>query len=370
MARAVASAGGLSEPREVHSEASGAAFWCAERSCLGRYFEVSFELGAMKVLLCDHIQPDVDMEREMLSAAGIDCVVAQCRTPGEVIRSAQDSDAIFVQYAPITREVIEALPGLALVAINAVGVDNIDINAAEEHGVWVCNVPDASVNEVATHALALALSAIRHLPQYDRSVRSGEWQPDATGPLRRPRALTLGILGLGAIGRELARLAAPCFAELLGCDPQLPTDAWPANVRVASLEALFEDSDIVSLHLPLTEQTRGLIGKDLLNRMKHGSHLVNVARGAILDHEALLDALDSGQVAGAALDVFAQEPPDPDDLLLKHPNVQVSPHAAYYSTDSEIELRRRAVENILSWHSTGTPTKAVVTGQPRISGEL
>ena len=149
----------------------------------------------MRVLLTDHLQPDVELERSMLAAADIDMVVAQCCTSDEVIDAAGDAESLFVQYAPITRRVIESLPGVKLITINAVGVDNIDVVAAREHGVWVCNVPNASVNEVATHALAMALSLIRHLPWFDQSVRECQWQPEAVGSLRRPSTLTLGGLG-------------------------------------------------------------------------------------------------------------------------------------------------------------------------------
>ncbi len=319
--------------------------------------------GVMKVLLTDYQQADVDMERELLSAAGIEIAVAQCRTCEAVIDAAHDADAMLVQYAPITRAVIEALPNIRLVTIGGVGVDNIDVDAAREHGVWVCNVPDGSVGEVATHTLAMVLSLVRHLPLFDRSVRAGDWHHESTGELLRPMAMKLGIAGFGRIGQELARLAGPCFGEILANDPFLDASRWPGAARRVSMEVLFAESDVVSLHLPLTAETRNLVSHDLLGQMKRGSYLVNASRGGLIDTEALMAKLDDGHIALAALDVLPVEPPDPDDAIVTHDRVLLSPHAAFYSVESDVEGRRRAVENVIAWHRTGCPTNVVVAGK-------
>ncbi|MDP7523793.1 MAG: C-terminal binding protein [Arenicellales bacterium] len=317
----------------------------------------------MKVLLTDYQQADAEMECALLLGAGIEVAVAQCHSPDEVIEAAYDADALVVQYAPITRAVIEALPNIRLVTINAVGVDSIDVDAAREHGVWVCNVPDASVGEVATHALAMALSLIRHLPSFDQSIRAGNWQHTGTGELLRPAETKLGILGFGRIGQELARLATLCFGEILAHDPFIEASRWPGTARQVSLETLFVQSDIVSLHLPLTVETRNIVSHDLLGKMKHGSYLVNVSRGGLLDVEALIARLDDGQIALAALDVLPNEPPAPGDAIVTHNRVLLSPHAAYYSVQSDVELRRKAVNNVISWYRAGHPTNVVVAGR-------
>jgi len=229
--------------------------------------------------------------------------------------------------------------------------------------VWVCNVPDASVGEVATHALAMALSLIRHLPSFDQSIRAGNWQHTGTGELLRPVEMKLGILGFGRIGQELARLATLCFGEILAHDPFIEASRWPGSARQVSLETLFAQSDIVSLHLPLTAETRNIVSHDLLGKMKRGSYLVNVSRGGLLDAEALIARLDDGQIALAALDVLPNEPPAPDDAIVAHNRILLSPHAAYYSVQSDVELRRKAVNNVIACYRTGHPTNVVVAGR-------
>ena len=319
----------------------------------------------MRVSFTDFIQPDLELERALLRAAGLELIAAepQCATDEDVIRAAQGATALVVQSAPVTARVFSALPDLRLVSVPGIGVDMIDIEAAREHGVWVAHVPDGNITEVACHALAMALSLVRHLPLYDAAVRAGTWSYDGTGPLYRPGKLTLGVIGLGKIGRLVAAYAAPVFGNVIGFDPLLPAAAWPEGVqREHSLPALCAASDVVTFHLPLTKDTRGLVNRDLLARMKFGSYLVNVSRGAIVEIPDLLAALDSGHLAGAALDVLPQEPPDPDDPVLKHPKVVLSPHAAFYSLEADTELRRRSVTNVIAFLETGRPENVVVEG--------
>jgi D-3-phosphoglycerate dehydrogenase len=319
----------------------------------------------MKVLLTDTQQSNTDLERELLQAAGLECAVAQCGTPEEVIEAGQDAEAFVASYAPITEKVFAALPRLRFVTALGVGVDHIDVAAARRHGAWVANVPDANINEVATHALAMALAMIRHIAFFDRAVRAGRWDYAATGPLRRPSTLTLGILGLGRIGRLLAELARPSFKAILGHDPYLSASLWPESVAPRDLDALFRESDVVSLHLPLTEENRNLVDRERLAAMRPGSYLVNVARGGLVDLDGLLHHLDRGRLAGAALDVLPEEPPPPDHPVMRHPRVLVNPHAAFYSLESEEEARRKAIENVVTWVAEGRPPYVVVEGEER-----
>ena len=193
-----------------------------------------------KVLITDSEYPDAGaIERDVLEAAGFELTVAQCRTAGQVVEAAGDAVALLVQYAPVTREVLEALPHVRIIVRYGVGVDNFDLDAARDVGVWVANVPDYGVREVATHALGMCLALVRHLPFFDRDVRSGNWHYLATGPLRRPGTLTLGVLGHGRIGSATAQMAVPCFERVLACDPYIPAPAFPSNVERVDHDALF-----------------------------------------------------------------------------------------------------------------------------------
>jgi D-3-phosphoglycerate dehydrogenase / 2-oxoglutarate reductase len=317
----------------------------------------------LRVLVTDADYGALDIEAELLSAAGHELLTAQCRTPEELIAAAQDADAVLVQYAPITAEVLEALPRLRLVSRYGVGVDVVDQDAARARGVWVCNVPDYGTVEVALHAVAMLLALLRNLAVHDRHVHAGRWDHRLGGRLPRPGGLTLGVVGLGRIGRTTMEGAAPWFGQCVGYDPYLPDDAWPAGVERLGLEELFARSNAVTLHLPLTAETQGLVGADLLGRMPAGSYLVNTARGGLVDLDAVLQALEDGRLTGVGLDVLPQEPPPAGHPLLTHPRALLSPHVAWYSEEAEVELRRKAVQNVVGWAETGRPDYVVVEGR-------
>ncbi len=318
----------------------------------------------MKVLITDFDYADVELERHVLEGAGLELITAQCRIEEDVIEAGRGVSALLTQYAPITARVLAELPELRMVGRYGVGYDIVDVEAARERGVWVANVPDYGTEEVAVHALSMALALLRHLPLYDRDVKGGRWHPASTGPLFRLKNLTLGVVGLGRIGGTFARRASPWFGKTLGCDPYLGEDAWPEGVKRASLEEVFSESLVVSLHPPLTEETREFIDRDLLGRMPEGSYLVNTARGGLVVMDDLLWALEEGPPAGAALDVLPHEPPPPDHPLLSNPNVILTPHAAFYSLEAEEEVRRKAAQNVVSWASEGHPLYPVVEGRP------
>jgi D-3-phosphoglycerate dehydrogenase / 2-oxoglutarate reductase len=319
--------------------------------------------SGVRVLVTDADYGDSDIEADVLTAAGHELLTAQCRTADDVIAAAQDIDALLVQYAPVTADVLAALPRLRLVSRFGVGVDVVDTDAARERGVWVCNVPDYGTSEVALHAVAMLLGLLRNLAGHDREVRAGRWDHRLGGRLPRPGGLTLGVVGLGRIGRLTMERAAPWFGACVGYDPHLPEDAWPAGVERLGLEELFARSDAVTLHLPLTRETKDLVGADLLARMPAGSYLVNTSRGGLVDPDAVLAALDDGRLAGVALDVLPEEPPPAGSPLLVHPRALVTPHVAWYSEDAETELRRKAAGNVVEWARTGRPTYPVVEGR-------
>ena len=316
----------------------------------------------MKLLITDYDFPDLELERGLFAEASIEVAAAQCRSEQAVIEAAAGCAALLVQYAPITERVLAALPQVGIVSRIGAGYDSVDLAACARHGVWLANSPDYGVGEVATHALGMALALQRHLPFYDRDVRAGKWHYLSPGTIRRAANLTVGILGLGRIGKRFAHLARNCFARVIACDPYIIDGDFPAYVERVTLQQLFETADVISLHVPLTPQTRGMVDAALLARMKRGAVLVNTARGAVIDIEALPAALDDGRLAAAGLDVLPQEPLATDHPLARHPRVLLSPHAAFYSIEAEAELRRKAAMNIVQWARSGRPAYCVVPG--------
>ncbi|MCS6944024.1 MAG: C-terminal binding protein [Burkholderiaceae bacterium] len=302
----------------------------------------------------------------MFREAGMEFVQAQCRTEQDVIDAAAGCDGLLVQYAPVNARVFAARPQIRIASRYGAGYDTINIDDARAYGVWVANAPDYGVGEVATHALAMALALLRHLPQFDRQVRAGRWHYTMTGPLPRVSDLTLGIIGFGRIGKRLAHLGRNVFARVIACDPYLIDGDFPPYVQRVDLETLCAQADVVSLHVPLTDETRGLINARTLSRMRRGAILVNTARGAVVDTDALLSALNAGALAAAALDVLPQEPPPAHHPLFAHPRVLLSPHAAFYSEAAEVELRCKAVQNLIDWARTGRPRYVVVEGRNQI----
>jgi D-3-phosphoglycerate dehydrogenase len=319
----------------------------------------------MKVLITDYDFPDIELERGIFATAGIELVEGQCRTEQAVIEAAAGCSALLVQYAPITDRVLEALPQVGIASRMGAGYDTIDPAACARHGVWLSNSPDYGVGEVATHALAMALSLLRHLPFYDRDVRAGNWHYLSAGKIRRASGLTVGILGLGRIGKRFAHLARNAFARVVACDPYIIDGDFPAYVERVMLPQLFETADIISLHVPLNDETRGMVNGALLSSVQPGTILVNTARGAVVDIDALLAALESGRIAAAGLDVLPREPLAADQPLARHPRVLLSPHAAFYSVDAEVELRRKAALNVVQWAKSGRPAYCVVQGTRR-----
>lgn len=317
----------------------------------------------MRVLITDYDFPDVDLELALFREAGVEVVTAQCRTEEQLIEAAKGCDALLVQYAPVNARVLAARPEIRIASRFGAGYDNINTDDARKHGVWVANSPDYGMGEVATHALGMALALIRHLAIYDRDVREGKWHYLTPGPIRRAEDLTLGILGLGRIGKRMAHVSRHCFARLVACDPYIDDGEFPEDVARVGLMELFTQSDVISIHVPLNDKTRGMVGKHLLGAVRPGAMLVNTARGAIVNLDHLLAALDAGRLDGAALDVLPIEPPPADDPIMKHPRVLLTPHAAFYSVEGERELRRKAAQNLVDWARTGRPTYVVVEGR-------
>ena len=316
-----------------------------------------------KVLYSDNDYPDIELERELFRRHGIDVIVAQCRTEDEVIVAAQGCFGILVQYAPVTERVLAALPEVGIVSRIGAGYDTIDTEACARHGVWVANSPDYGVGEVATHALGLALAVARNIVACHRDIAAGNWHYLSSGRLTRPREMTLGIVGLGRIGKRMAQISRDVFRRVVAYDPYLIDGDFPVFVeRVPTLDALARVATVVSLHTQLTRETRGMIDATFFAAMPRGGYLVNTARGAIVDVPSLVDALDSGHLGGAGLDVLPVEPVPRDSRVVGHPRVVLTPHSAFYSIEGEQELRRKAAQNLATWLSVGRPEYVVSAG--------
>lgn len=299
------------------------------------------------VVVTDLDQPSLAEEEAVSAAEGFELVRAECRTEEEVIRAGKGADGLIVQYAPITRAVFEALPDLKVVGRYGVGVDTIDVDAATEFGVAVCNVPDYGTEDVSDHAVALALSVARGVVGLDRAMRGGNYSLAPVQPLHRVAGRVFGVVGLGLIGAATARKASGVGYEAIGFDPLHEAGTTtPDGTKVVTFDELISRSDVVSLHVPLNKHTHHLINADVLAKMKPGAVLVNTCRGGVVDTEALVEALRTGGIRAAALDVFEQEPLPADSPLLELPNTVLTPHAAWYSEESQVELKRRTAQNV------------------------
>ena len=292
---------------------------------------------------CDH--PSIELEQAIFTAAGHEVVVAQCRTADEVIVAGHGAAALLAQYAPITDAVMTALPSFRVVGRYGVSLDNIELPAAARHGIAVVNVPDYCIDEVADHAIGLLLSLSRGITFLDRAIHAGTWDFRRGGQLRRASEMRLGIIGLGRIGAATARRALALRFEVVATDPRSPE---LEGVRLVGLNELLETSDIVSMHAWLDPATRHMLDAAALARMQPGAFLVNTSRGGLIDQAALVEALRSGHLGGAALDVLEREPIAPDDPLLALSNVILTPHAAFYSPQSMVEMKTRVAEGIVA----------------------
>lgn len=289
----------------------------------------------MRVLVADPSY-SLDQVREII---GDRVVVETARAPW------QGDDVVGLLTGPDYRvgvEELERLPALKVVATCSVGHDHVDLDAAAGRDVWVCNVPDYCIEEMADSSLALLLALLRGVVALDRSVRAGGWDHTVAGPLHTFRGLKLAVIGFGRIGHALAKKALALGFGVWAVDPHLPEEKiTAAGVRPARLEDALASCRAFSLHSLLTDETRGLLGAAELARMPRGSYLVDTARAALVDFDAVLSALESGQLAGAAFDVLPVEPPSPDAPAPEHPNLIVNPHAAWYSPATEHEAYRR-----------------------------
>lgn len=298
-----------------------------------------------KVVICDYYYESLTQEREILSGIGAEVLDYHCTTEDEVISAAEDCDALICQFAPITRRVIQSLKRCKVIVRYAIGVDNIDLKAAEECGITVCNVPDYSIDEVSNHAIALLLDCAKKLTFLAGQVKQGHTGYGTVKPLFRMEGRALGLMGFGRIPRMVARKMSGFGVRMIAFDPMMDhAAARELGVVPVGFQQLLEESDYLSVHCPLTAETRHLFDRRAFEKMKASAIFINTARGAIVKEEDLIWALENHQIAMAGLDVTETEPIPKEHPLLQMDNVLVTPHVAWYSEEAVLELQRKAAE--------------------------
>lgn len=309
----------------------------------------------MKIMYTDIDHKDLGIERKVIEDAGFSFTISQCKTEEEVITNCKGADILINQYAPITEKVCEALPELKMVVRYGVGVNNIDVKACLDHGVTVCNVPDYGTNDVADHALALTMTLMRKILFMNDYTKHTGWDCTQCFPIVRMSELVVGIVGYGRIGKAYAERMHAMGCTIIACDHHLQPGeiADCGYVTGATLDEVIERSDIISLHCPPVKGSY-MLDADAVDRMKDGVYIVNCARGGIIDEAALDKALESGHVAGAALDCTLLEPMPVEAPIFRHDNLICTPHMAWYSVEASADLKRKVAEQAVKFALTGT----------------
>jgi D-3-phosphoglycerate dehydrogenase len=317
---------------------------------------------AHKVVFADTTASDYDVEKQVIADAALDLDVSyhQTRDPAEVARIAADADAVIMSWAPLTRDVLSALTRCRIVARYGIGVDMIDLDAATDLGIVVCNTARYAIDEVSTQAITLLLMLNRQILAQIEGIKLGGEALRGVAPPRRLRGQRLGLVGLGNIGLAVASKARGLGLDVVAFDPYIQQrQSEIAGTPLIALDELLRTSDYISIHCPLNASTRHLIGARAFELMKPTAYLVNTARGAIVDQAALVEALAKHQIAGAGLDVVEEEPLPAEDPLRELPNAIVTPHLAHWSVESALECRRTAVEHVITFLKGGQPADVV-----------
>ncbi len=303
-------------------------------------------MARFKVVVTDYVFPNIQPEKKILDdiADVIDCKDAS----DEALKAElADADGVLNCYRKFPRAFIEAAGKCKGIVRYGIGVDTIDIPVATERKIIVCNVPDYCIDEVSDQAMAMILACTRKLTVSDHLVKSGTWSLAPLKPMYRLRGRTLGLFGFGKIPRMVAEKARPFGFRLITCDPYITDEfAQKHGVTRVDFDTLLRESDIISVHAPLVEETRGIFNAVAFAKMKHGAILVNTARGPLVNEADLAQALAEGKLAVAGIDVLSTEPPAPDNPVLKAPNVILAPHAAWYSEEALLDLQCNAAKEI------------------------
>jgi len=315
------------------------------------------------IAVTDSPFPSLDPAKAALARIDPELRVAKSASADDVLAVARDADAILVTYAKLPGDLLRQLRRCKAIGRFGLGVDNIDVAAAAELGITVTYVPDYCMQEVSDHAMALLLALARKVPQSNALVQAGRWEMPAVVPIHRLAGRVLGLVGFGNIPRELAPKAKAFGLRVVAHDPYVSQQVLDAaRVQRLSFDQLLENSDFVSIHAPLLSATRGLFNAEVFRKMKKGARLINTARGPLVDEDALVAALDSGQLAGAALDVVVVEPLPKDSKLIGHDNVILTPHTAFYSVEALNELQTKCAADVARVLSGEPPVYPVKTG--------
>jgi D-3-phosphoglycerate dehydrogenase len=316
-----------------------------------------------KVAITDYNFDSLDLEAAILEPLGCEIHSAKRPTPQELTALVKEADYVITQFAPVTASVIQAMESCKVIVRYGVGVDNVDLEEARKKGIPVCNVPDYCTDEVADHTLALILAVTRRMVTLANSVRSGAWKlPVPSHQVRVLKGMTVGLVGFGRIGREVAERLKPFKCRLMVFDPVVSeADIRSSGCIPVPLEELCKTSDLISLHCPSTQETRGMLNRDAIAKMKPGVLLINVARGDLVGTEDLIEALESGRIGAAGLDVANPEPVPAESPLLKMEQVILSPHVASVSAKAVVVLRESAAKTV-ACAVRGEPLPNVVNG--------
>jgi D-3-phosphoglycerate dehydrogenase len=316
-----------------------------------------------KVAITDYTFPSLDVETAILGPLGCQLVSRQCKTAAELIDLVGDADHVITQFAPVSAQVIDAMRRARVIVRYGIGVDNVDLEAARVRGIPVCNVPDYCIDEVADHTLALILATTRQVVANGNAIRSGQWVLAVPlAAMKTLRDMTIGMVGCGRIGREVVRRLLAFKCPVLVHDPLVPAgDIECLGCVPATLDEVLSASDLVTLHCPSTPQTRRLLNRQSLARMKHGAILVNVSRGDLIETAALVEALQQGRLSACALDVCDPEPVPAESPLRTLDNVVVSAHIASASVRA-VRTLRETVANTVAHAVRGEPLPNIVNG--------
>jgi D-3-phosphoglycerate dehydrogenase / 2-oxoglutarate reductase len=304
-------------------------------------------MAQLLVAVADSVFPNLDPARAVLGKIGAELHLAEKPTPEEILKVAQEADAVLVTYAKISGEMIREMTRCRIIARFGIGVDNVDVPAASAAGIVVTRVPDYCIDEVSDHTLALLLALVRKIPFANARVHAGRWEMSSVVPIHRLRGRVLGLVGFGRIPQLVAPKAKAFGLRVVTCDPYVSQEITAgAGIERVDFAELVRVSDYISIHTPLIPETEGLFNADVFRQMKPSAYLINTARGPIVDEEALARALDVGHLAGAALDVLAKEPPI-ESPLFGRDNVILTPHMSFYSLESLAELQTKAAEEVV-----------------------